>query len=374
MAGLLQNTGCGGTPVTPTDPDVEKQLDGYMNLSLLTGDIHVHTRFSDGQEIPNVALQYAKETAGLDFCCITDHAETFVPDGPQTIADYRAIQKLYDVPGQFSVLFGYEWTNTYYGHRNVYSPDNDIPIYPFTDPSASNVEDLWKRLEGHNLIVVPHHPMIASTRLWWEFYNPEMEPIVEFYSKWGLSLRDGNPRPLPNPKAENAVFNALKAGRRYGLIAGTDTHRSKPGSRLFEDWPVEGLWYSQPGMVCVWAGSNSRNEIFNALKNRRCYGLTGSRVNMMFSVNKALMGSEIKAQASPQMAFKVSSDIAITQVTILKIANGTVSTLKTYTPDSAPYSRSYVDSDFSADSAYALMVDLENTDMALSSPVWVTKG
>jgi len=270
------------------------------------------------------------------------------------------------------VLYGYEWTNTVYGHRNVYSTDNSIPFLPASEAAYFDIENLWKNLSGYNVITVPHHPMIWSTKIWWDYTNPEMEPLVEFYSKWGTSLRFGNPRPVFNSRKDNAVFKAFSAGKRYGLIASTDSHASRPASILLEDRP-QSLLYAQPGTVGVWAGAHTREAIFEALKKRRCYGMTGTKVNLAFAVNDSNMGSDIQASASPTISFKVSSETIIKQVTVIKFSGGLAVNLKVFDPDSNQSSQSFADDTFLEDAGYTVMVNLDNGDMAIASPVWVKK-
>jgi hypothetical protein len=101
--------------------------------------------------------------------------------------------------------------------------------------------------------------------------------------------------------------------------------------------------------------------------------MTGTRVNLQFSVNKAVMGSSIQAYTSPEIMFKASSETTITQVSIIKFFGKTHLTLKTFFPNAGQCEGTYTDTAFTEDAMYTVMVDLANTDMALSSPVWVDK-
>jgi len=368
---ILNSVGCGGGGSTNMKPP-DNPHDGNKELVNLVGDLHVHTSLSDGDESPDFALRYAKNVSKLDFCCITDHAESIADDHLVALPYYRSLPAKFDRPGEFCVLYGYEWTSLDYGHRSVYSTDNSMPLLPSNDSAYSDIEDLWRKLSGYNVITVPHHPMIASTRVWWDYVNPAIERLVEFYSKWGLSLREGNMRPLYNAKAEHGVIRALNAGRRYGLLCGTDSHMSRPGSLLFEERP-DSLLYPRPGTVGVWATAHTREAIFDALKQRRCYGMTGTRVRLDFSVNKSIMGTEIGAVSSPLIAFHVSCGVPISRISILKTAHNATVALNTYLPNSLEFSQTYTDNEFVEDSGYSIMVDLDNTDMAMCSPVWVDK-
>ncbi|MEZ4621453.1 MAG: DUF3604 domain-containing protein [Caldilineaceae bacterium] len=73
---------------------------------------------------------------------------------------------------------------------------------------------------------------------------------------------------------------------------------------------------SPNGLTCVLAESLTRNAIFDALKNRRCYGTTGPRIDLDFSVNGYLMGSVIEADGPLQIAANVRGTAAIESLTL----------------------------------------------------------
>lgn len=371
LAALGVATGCGssGAQIIPEPPE-EHPLEEYRHLKNLFGDLHVHTVLSDGDESPDYALRYARDVTKLDFCSLSDHAETITVDGKVCMPYYRSLPAKYDEPGKFCVLYGYEWTSSRFGHRNIYSLDNQIPLLSSQDPNYMDIEDFWKGLEGYDLLTIPHHTMIPSTYAWWDFDRPDFERIAEFCSKWGYSLYQGNPRPIWKSKAEHGIYEAFKHGKHYGLIGSSDTHISRPGSRLQEARP-KALPYPQPGIACVWAAGHTREAIFDALKKRRCYGSSGTSLNLQFAVNKSVMGSEIISDTPPDISFKVVSPVTITQVDILKITEADPIAIKTYTPNDFEAEDKFVDDAFIDDCGYTIKVELANSDMALASPIWV---
>jgi len=361
-----------GSRINAEIPDRNPATGEYDGYVVLYGDPHVHTVLSDGDETPDFALRYARDVSNLDWCCLTDHAEMMSNDGWVALDYYRSLPAKYDEPGEFSVLFGYEWTSHTYNHRNVYTTDNTIPIVSSKDPAYDETSELWALYSGYDVLIFPHHPMLATPENWWEFSDSIHEASVEFYSKWGLSLYDGNDRPLVEQTPGNGVFTVIaEEERHYGLIAGTDTHMTRPGSHLGESRQTPALEYSRPGITGVWATGNTREAIFEALKARRTYGLTGTRVSLEFTVNGALMGSEIASDAAPVIEFDVSSDAPIDHITLLKIHNQVIEEIETIAVHALTYEGSYTDDLFTDDAGYMLEVDLENTDMALCSPVWV---
>jgi hypothetical protein len=370
---LMLLAGCGGGgPSDGTPGDPTKPLSEYNRMFNLFGDPHVHTNLSDGDESPDFAIRYARDTVGLDWCAMLDHVEYLVEDGASIADYYRSLPKKYDEPGRFCVIFAYEWTSLRYGHRSVYSSDSSMPFFPCDRPESDTIEELWKVLEGYDVITAPHHPIMDSTYSWTATSNPGVECAVEFYSKWGNSISPEEDRQCPNVKSVNSVVNGLvNEGLRYGLIAGTDTHMSRPASRLEECRQPGAIDYAQPGITGVWATAFTGAAIYNAIKNRHTYGMTGTRVSLKFSVNSHIMGSEISSAVAPVITFKVSSPIQVSRVIILKISNQSINELKAYSPNALELQGSYTDTDFLEDSAYLLRVELANTDMALCTPVWV---
>jgi len=193
-------------------------LNAYHNRSLLYGDVHVHTNISDGDESPDFALRYARDVSNLDFCVITDHSNHIVDDNYAGLDYYRSLPAKYNDPGNSCVIYGYEWSSLLSGHRCIYTLDTSIPILSQNDPAIDEIFELWNSLQGYDYITICHHPMIPSQNNWWEYRNDEIEPSVEFYSKWGNSLSDNVMRPLETSNYANGIFRAMVGeGLRYGF-------------------------------------------------------------------------------------------------------------------------------------------------------------
>ncbi|HDS31073.1 MAG TPA: DUF3604 domain-containing protein [Firmicutes bacterium] len=369
---LLILLGCGGGSVNTNPSGQKNPLDEYKTLSILYGDPHVHTNLSDGDESPDFAIRYARDTIGLDWVSITDHVEYLAKSSPAIIEYYRSLPQKFDNPGKFCVLYGYEWTSISYGHRNVYTLDSNIPLLSCEDPRWNTIEKFWDALKGHDVITVPHHTIMHSNHSWTKKRNPGVEVAIEFYSKWGNSLSTSELRQLPNPYPPNSVLSGLvKEGLRYGLIAGTDTHMSRPASVLRESRQKDAIEYAQPGITGVWATSHTREGIYNGIKNRHTYGMTGTKLMLMFSVNNRIMGNEISSNSAPVITFRVESPVVISRIAILKISDGKINEIKEFHPNALILEGDFTDTQFTGDSAYLLRVELVNTDMALCSPVWV---
>src|SRR5918912_897712 len=119
---------------------------------LVVGDLHNHTTLSDGSATPESAYRQMRE-AGLDVAALTDHASIArsrrddlglhqYPDAdalavarmmPRSFDDagWRRTGELadaVDVPGVFTALRGFEWTEPWLGHVNVWFSDEYVDV------------------------------------------------------------------------------------------------------------------------------------------------------------------------------------------------------------------------------------------------------
>ena len=142
---------------TKTYPRVSRDAAHYVTeihgqkYTLLFGDLHKHSnisRCSTGNEpSPDDHYKYSHDICQYDFLCMSDHAEH------TTDFNWWRIQKLadlYNVPGYFSVLYGYEWTATWpVGHHNVIWAEKPAPILRHSLEGTHTLEGFgqpWTRL------------------------------------------------------------------------------------------------------------------------------------------------------------------------------------------------------------------------------------
>jgi hypothetical protein len=107
----------------------------------------------------------------------------------------------------------------------------------------------------------------------------------------------------------NTMVGGLSQRARFGVIGSTDHHNAHPGS------------YGH-GRAAVWATDLSRESIWEAIRERRTYAVTGDRIAVAFELNGSPMGSELPMTEKREIRIAVDGGYALDHVELVK--NGTV--------------------------------------------------
>lgn len=176
----------------PSRPELPPGRPGWLR-----GDLHCHTRYSDGDSWPAEMLHAAAE-AGLEFLGVTDH------NNVAHHVEYGAGGG--DVP---IVLPGVEVT-TYGGHWNAWGTDR---WWEFREPTRSAVEQSMAAAASAGAVVSVNHPKPFGPA--WEYDLIGSAHAIEVWNgPWiGLNV------------ASLAFWDAsLRAGHRLAAVGGSDTH------------------------------------------------------------------------------------------------------------------------------------------------------
>lgn len=306
--------------------DLELKYSYYSNkreddiMRILWGDIHNHCGITYGFGSLENALKAAKSQ--LDFCAIIGHAMwpdmyeknedtkfvvNFHLEGFKKLKDHWEYirQTIADTNSDEFVLFqGYEIHSCHYGDYHIISKEDKLPLIYRNSPREL-VEDC-----GCEAIAIPHHIGYTPTYrgINWDEFNNTISPVVEVYSKHGCAMSESAPFPYYHnmgPRdTRNTVYKGIQQGKRFGFVGSTDHHAGFPGS------------YGD-GMVAVLVEEKTRNSIFDALKARRTYAVTGDKIECLFTVNNAFMGSEIKA-GERNIKYNVITDYWLDKIIVYK--------------------------------------------------------
>ena len=345
---------------------------------ILWGDLHTHTRYSDGRGTPAEMFEFGLRYSALDFCAISDHAFITTDEMWEGI---KATTKQYHRPGEYVTFLGYEWSGPREvgGDHNVYTTADDMPLvrsflhynygnlrlYHGQERQAGHVEDLFRSLAGNfrdeNLLTIPHFGGRPGNPEW---HNEQLQRGIEVFSD--------------HRRSEDWVASFLERGHRVGVVASTDNHSGNAGygiRRKNVTRGQEGRLFSRfspaergTALLAVLAEDVTRESVFQGIYHRRTYATTGERIAVRFQVAGAPMGSELRADGPVTMSAEVTGTAPIHRVRVAK--DGRL--LYAVEPGSDHTSFEFVDPDGAPDGSYYYL-DIVQADgeKAISSPVWV---
>jgi hypothetical protein len=264
------------------------------------GDFHGHSNLSDGTGTPEDFLAYARDIAGLDAVCLTDHDHwgmLALDEYPELWERIRATTREFHVPGDFVTLLGYEWTSWIHGHRHVLYFGDEGPVLSSIDERYETPAQLWDGLEGLPAMTFAHHSAGGPIATNWDFAPPpELEPVTEVASVHGSSEAPDAPARIYDPLRGNFVRDALGRGHRLGFIGSNDSHDGHPGLAHLVN-PQRG------GLAALLTDDLTREGIRAALMERRCYATNGPRIVLRVALDGARMGSDVAPKAGKSLLY-----------------------------------------------------------------------
>ncbi len=275
---------------------------------ILYGDIHNHNAHGYGVGSIERSLEVAR--THLDFFAFTGHSswhdmpameggrERHWVDGFKRLKDtWPRVQQVIaggNRDGEFCAFLGFEWHSSQWGDQCVVFPGDDRPLYYAADP-----ERLRRFCVEERALMIPHHLAYPKGRrgVNWDCFTEACTPVVEIYSEHGNSEDDRGPYPMfshsmGGRETAHTARAALEAGLRFGFVGSSDDHAGFPGA------------YGE-GLMAALVKDFTREGIFEAIRARRTYALTGDRIEVDFAVEGAPMGATIEAGKEVQAAFAV---------------------------------------------------------------------
>lgn len=290
------------------------------------GDLHSHCAISYGTGSLERALRAA--AGHLDFASVTGHASW--PDMPTDRARYaevidyhregfarfadhwrevQAITERHHAPGRFVPVLSSEWHSIAVGDHNVYLPGASGPI-----PQGDDLDALARSAPTGSLIV-PHHVGYGpgARGIDWAAFDASRSPVVEVVSTHGSSdVGSGaiaSYHTMGPFAAAGSVEEGLWRGHRFGFVGGTDHHGGYPG-------------HHGGGRTAVFASELTREALFEALRARRCYAVTGDKIALDFRLDDAPMGSEVRGSGARRVRVEARGEDAIEALELVR--NGLV--------------------------------------------------
>ncbi|MBD3349851.1 MAG: DUF3604 domain-containing protein [Candidatus Lokiarchaeota archaeon] len=349
---------------------ISEVTDNKSEDKLFWGDIHGHTIHSDGLGTLDHYYTYGKKTALLDFCAVTDHDDI----GPRLsrgewIKMQDAVRK-YNKTNSYITFLGHEYRNSNCD-MNIYYPRENGQLLIHTEDNLHDAMKLTEVVKQQNGMIIPHMHFGAD----WSGFDSKVYRVMEIYSQHGSAEYRGCPREIPylNKQVQkNSASNEdcyaheiLNLGLRLGFTAGSDTHSGRPG---FSDWTRTSRTYLG-GLTAVYAKELTRGSIWDALYNRKCYATTGNRSILQFEIDGHPMGSEITSNSGKKRNIKIkcNADGELKKITIFRSGESWIQKKI----DGKDIKQKYEDCETNQSDWYYVRIDLKNSEMVWSSPIWV---
>jgi hypothetical protein len=351
----------------------------HGNYQVYYGDIHTHTAYSDGSGSFDELFNLYKNVYRVDFLAITEHDAMGGGSNhfsPGAWAYLKALNEIYNQPGEFVTINAYEWTHSTWmgrqdstvrvGHKNVYfKGGEESPLFSHRGEKAYDVESLFNLLHEHDAIAFPHHPPWGG--MTWEDHDPDVQTNYEIISIHGANEYMGN-LPIPHRGGMPGSFaqDGLAKGKIIGFVGGSDSHGLYYHSH--DGWREDPYKGGLTGVLLD--GPLTRENIWYALKNRRNYATAGEKYFLDFSVNGYPMGSRITVHEPPVISFEARS-LNILYAYIIRnneelFITGSIGAGRFgyhgIEDDTVPPGENY----------YYLRVVYKDGTVAWSSPIWVT--
>lgn len=224
--------------------------------------------------------------------------------------DWEKIKELAEQAARegFPMFIGYEWQGAGLdGDHNVFFLKNDGE-----QKHPLRYQELAAAFKGQPVIGIPHHMAYqpGSRGKNWDTHDENFSPFAEIYSSHGSSENDDGPLTMNRhvhmgPRTGETTYEkGLARGYKVGIIAAGDNH-SVPG--VFEH-----------GSMCVLAEDNTKEAIWDAMINRRTYGVSQSRIEVDYTFNGTPMGGETEICENAELEVHVKGTSAVDRIEILR--------------------------------------------------------
>lgn len=293
-----------------TNLAIAAELKPYFGL------LHSHTSYSDGMGMPDEAYQYAKQ-AGLDFLAITDHCHDKAPgdDGIYLTQELyeltRQASERHTKNGEFVAICGQEFSTIGAGnHVNIFEASGLCTV---DNGDFRTLYDRW----------LPDQPEVQFVQFNHPDYRKDQNPRTKAHKRnndYGIDDYDNSFPDLAkackdhvylieliigpafseetnkghfNGKHEKDYLFYLNYGFHLGPSVGQDNHRDNWGT-------------STSARLGVWVEKLTKEDLFDAIKKRRCYASEDENIQVKFKIKGKWMGDSVRLEPDEHAEIIVS--------------------------------------------------------------------
>jgi len=306
-----------------------------------SGDLHVHSHHSDGNNSIGELMEYFKHK-GYDFFVLTDHNTT--SGWNEELNDHML------------VIPGCEIT-TFYGHMVAINRASYVDWYSLDQKST--FEELSKILHSQNsLLSITHSAAIDNpicTGCRWEYKNFD----------WTLAdcmevlICPSNERKVESQETLKKWERLLNIGLRVVAVSDTDLHDIKLQK---EDSP----------RTYVWSNSYTKEDILTSLREGKVYLSCGFDIDFYLKSSqngkKFYIGDEININKELNIIIHFQIKRLKGEVRIEVVKQGQV--IQTFYSNSGEISKQYLDK-VNGDCWYNLRVFKKDNLIGLTNPIYI---
>ncbi|PKM94145.1 MAG: hypothetical protein CVU84_11835 [Firmicutes bacterium HGW-Firmicutes-1] len=328
------------------------------------GQLHSHTGVSDGYGEVEEAYKWAKEKGNVDFFAVTDHSNLFDNGDEATFESHNseewALMKKtadeYNEDGEFIAIAGYELTywDKVSGHMNTYNTEG------FYSRRSIELEPYYEKLEKEvDSFSQFNHP--GTT--WGDFqdfgfYSKERDDVIHLFE-----VGNGPGKQLNSDywRCDGYYFKALDKGWHVAPTNGQDNHN--------RDWVT-----TNPFRTVILAKDLTREALFDAIREHRVYAAEDKNVEVNYTLNGYVMGSEITDSVNqlniyigvkdPDVADKVQDITIYTN-------GGKIVDYKTFNSNNINYQVSLAPK--AEQSYYYVRIRQKDNNYIITAPIWIDK-
>ena len=339
---------------------------GEVKKNLYFGQLHSHTNISDGTGTVDDAYQYAENNAKVDFLAVTDHSNWFDNDTKASLADgsmsvawnkgLNAADK-YNKDGDFVAIYGYEmtWSGSTggYGHINTFN----TPGFETRTNSKMDLKNYYNALktQKQSMSQLNHPGKTFGDFSDFAYYDAEIDKQVTLIE---VGNGEGAIRGSGYFPSYEYYTRALDKGWHVAPTNNQDNHKGKWGN-------------ANTARTVVEASDLSRESVYDAIKERRVYATEDENLKISYEVNGNTMGSIIPQTDLLEFNVNVediNSGDNIKKISIIGDGGKVVKSIDNINSTTKNWSFTL---DKSTSSYYYVRVDQADSDIAVTSAVWV---
>lgn len=326
--------GCG-----ETIEDVATTRDALLaGMNFYYGNLHGHTKYSDGNGTPAEGYAFGRNVAGMAFYSITDHAELL---SSSEWNDIGTQANAYNQDGAFVALRGFEYTNYFAGHINVFDTTSYRRFW-----ESLTLGSFYKWLDSRNGIGQFNHPGDPS-----DFDNFDLDSRAVD----NMALIETANGDTTNASGTYLRYydRALSQGWKVAPTGSNDNHSLVDAGRR----------------TVLVATELTRSGLLAAMRAKRMYSSDDHNLEVAYVLDGVWMGSTVAvAPGTLQFDVTLQDDEDIARVEL--IAKGAVA--QSLAPPAGTHALVWHPTLHATSDTYAyLKVTEADGQVAITAPIWV---